>query len=155
MPLAEQCQSSGRKCCALTIVRIVLGVIFFMHGAQKVLGWFEGPGLQTFVGMMTQMGTPAVLAYAVAFGELLGGLGLIAGLLSRVAAGGVGIIMIGAIVTVHWKNGFFLNWFLTPGKGHGYEYNLALIAMSLGVVLGGSGCLALDRLFCKNCPIED
>lgn len=128
---------------ALTVVRVVLGVIFFMHGSQKVLGWFGGGGLVETVKGFTGMGMPAVLAYLVCFTEFSGGLGLIVGLLSRLAAFGIMCVMIGAVVMVHWKNGFFL-------QNQGYEYNLALIGLSLGVILGGSGCCALDNLFCKK-----
>ncbi len=142
MTRAEQCRANGFRCCALSIVRIALGVIFFMHGAQKVMGWFGGPGLEAMVGMMTKNGMPAVVAYLVAFGEFLGGLGLIVGLLSRIAAAGIVIIMAGAIITVHGAKGFFLP--------EGFEYNLALIAMGLAIVLGGGGCLSLDSLFCRK-----
>lgn len=149
------CGSNGSCACAwgkwaLTLVRVVLGVIFFMHGAQKVLGWFGGGGLAATVDGMTKMGLPAAVVYAVCFGEFLGGIGLITGTLSRIAAAGVGIIMIGAVVTVHWKNGFFLNWYLTPDVGHGFEYNLALIAMSLAIVLGGPGRYAIDNRCCQS-----
>ena len=142
MTQAGQCRANGFRCCALSIVRVALGFIFFMHGAQKVMGWFGGPGLEAMVGMMTKNGMPAALAYLVAFGEFLGGIGLIVGFLSRIAAAGIVIIMIGAIVTVHGQNGFFLP--------KGYEYNLALAAMGLAVVLGGGGCLSLDNLFCRK-----
>ncbi len=135
---------------SLTIIRVVLGVIFFMHGSQKVMGWFGGGGLAATVQGMTQMGLPAVLVYTVAFTEFLGGIALIFGLLTRLAAFGIMCVMIGAVVTVHWKNGFFLNFYMTPGIGHGYEYNLALIAMSLSLIFGGSGCCALDNFFCRK-----
>lgn len=147
MTQGEQCKSAGHKCCALSIVRLVLGIIFFMHGAQKVLGWFGGQGLSATIQMMSA-NLPVILAYMVAFGELLGGIALIVGFLSRLAAAGIFIIMAGAIITIHGKVGFFL---MMPGReGVGYEYNLALIAMSLAVVIGGGGCLALDRFFCKG-----
>jgi putative oxidoreductase len=149
MTRAEECKSNGYRCCALSIVRFVLGVIFFMHGGQKVMGWFGGGGLSATVQAMSA-NLPVFLVYLVAFGEFLGGIALIVGFLSRLAAAGIGIIMIGAVVTVHWQNGFFLNWFLTPGKGHGFEYNLALIAMALAVVVGGSGCIALDGFWCRK-----
>lgn len=129
---------------------MVLGVIFFMHGGQKVMGWFGGQGLAATVQGMTGMGLPAVLVYIVAFTEFLGGIALFFGLLSRLAAFGVMCVMIGAVITVHWPNGFFLNFYMTPGVGHGYEYNLALIAMSLGVILGGGGGCAIDNLCCKK-----
>lgn len=149
---SDACGSSGCDIqkCALTIVRVVLGIIFLMHGGQKVLGWFGGLGLAGTVGAMTQMGLPAFLVYIVAFTEFLGGIALILGLLSRLAAFGIMCVMIGAIVTVHWKNGFFINWYNIPNVGHGFEYNLALIAMSLGVILGGPGCCAIDNRCCSK-----
>jgi len=128
---------------SLTVVRLVLGFIFFMHGGQKVMGWFGGHGLAGTVQMMTGMGLPAAVVYLVAFGEFLGGIGLIFGILSRLAAADIAIIMTGAIVTIHFKNGFFM-------ENHGLEYPLALAAMAISVVLGGGGCCALDNLFCKK-----
>lgn len=131
---------------AIAIVRVVLGVIFFAHGAQKVLGWFGGYGLRGTTGYFTSIGLSLPIAYLVCFFEFLGGIGLLLGLLTRLAALAVIIVMIGAIGKVHWQNGFFLNWELTPGKGHGYEANLALIAMALACLIAGGGALSLDRL---------
>lgn len=141
MTRAEECKSNGYRCCALSLVRLVLGVIFFMHGGQKVMGWFGGQGLAATVQMMSA-NLPVILVYLVAFGEFLGGIALIVGFLSRFAAAGIFIIMAGAIATVHWKNGFF-----APG---GFEYPLALAAMALAVVLGGAGCLSIDSFFCRK-----
>jgi putative oxidoreductase len=128
------------------VVRVVLGFIFFAHGAQKVLGWFGGPGLRGTVSDLESAGLPRPIAYLVCFFELLGGIGLIVGLLTRLAALAVIVVMVGAIAKVHAKNGFFLNWSLTPGKGHGYEANLAFIAMAAACLIGGGGALSLDRL---------
>lgn len=133
---------------SLTVVRVVSGIIFFVHGAHKVLGLFGGGGLAATVQSMSQMGLPPAVVYLVCFTEFLGGIALILGVLTRVAATGIMIEMIVAIIMVHGKNGFFINWFMIPDKGHGYEYNLALIAMSLALVLSGGGVLALDNL----CP---
>lgn len=131
---------------SLFLLRVVLGIIFFAHGAQKVFGWFGGPGLKDTVAYMKSSGLPEVIAYMVCFFELLGGLGLIAGLLTRLAALAIAIVMIGAIATVHWKNGFFINWELTPGKGHGFEANLAYLAIAAALILDGSGPFSLDQL---------
>ena len=131
---------------AITVVRVVLGVIFFAHGAQKVLGWFGGYGLKGTTKHLTSIGLPLPVAYAVCFFEFLGGIGLILGLLTRLAALAVIIVMIGAIAKVHAKNGFFLNWQLTPGQGHGYEANVAFIAMALACLLAGGGSVALDAV---------
>src|SRR5438445_630231 len=81
-----------------------------------------------------------------AFVECFGGLALIVGFLARPAALGLIAVMLVAIAKVHGKNGFFLNFYLTPGKGHGYEFNLVLIAMALSIFIGGAGVLSIDRL---------
>ena len=132
---------------SLLIVRVVLGVIFFAHGAQKVFGWFGGPGLRGVITYFRQsLGVPAPLTVLAAFTECFGGLAMIVGLLVRPAAAGLIIVMLVAIMQVHWRNGFFLNWSLEPGKGHGFEMNLALIGMALALLVGGGGAFSLDRL---------
>jgi putative oxidoreductase len=130
---------------AITVIRVVLGVIFFAHGAQKVLGWFGGYGLKGTTGYFTSIGLPLPIAYLVCFFEFLGGIGLVLGLLTRPAALAVAIDMVGAIVTVHWANGFFINWEMKPGKGHGFEANLALLAMAVACLIAGGGALSIDR----------
>lgn len=144
-------QSSGY---ALTIIRVVLGIIFLVHGVHKIFGWDTGAlgpgGLSNTVTGMGQMGMPAIMVYLLAFGELLGGLGLLLGLLSRIAAGGILIIMLGAVFMVHLPHGFFINWSAAEGVHHGYEYNLALIAMAISIIWGGPGCLAIDNKCCKK-----
>jgi len=94
------------------IVQIVLGVVFFAHGAQKALGWFGGTGLQSTVRVFREhLRIPAPLAVLAVAAEFLGGLGLIVGLLSRIAALGNAVVMIVALITVHGKFGFFMNWY--------------------------------------------
>lgn len=131
---------------SLLIVRVFLGVIFFAHGAQKVFGWFGGPGLRGTIGYFKQaLGVPPPLSVLAALTELLGGVGMIVGLLVRPAAVGLIIVMLVAISTVHWRNGFFINWSLEPGKQHGFEMNFALIGMALAVLVGGAGAWSIDR----------
>ena len=130
-----------------TIVRLILGVVFFAHGAQKLLGWFGGPGLKPTISMMHEhLGLPVPLAFLTVAAEFLCGLGLIVGLLGRVAAVGIAFIMFAAIFMVHARNGLFLNWF-GDRKGHGYEYHLLAIALAAVIVARGSGAASLDRLF--------
>lgn len=131
---------------SLLIVRVALGAIFFAHGAQKVFGWFGGRGLTETIAGFRQMGIPPAATVAAALVECLGGLAVLVGLLARPAALGLVVVMLVAIAKVHWRHGFFLNWGVTPGKGHGWEFNLALIAMALSVFVGGAGMLSLDRL---------
>src|SRR6266496_1896966 len=96
---------------ATTILRVVLGVIFFAHGAQKMLGWFGGYGFTGTMGFFTgTMHIPAPLAFLAIAAEFFGGLGLILGFLTRIAAFGIAVNMVVAIGTVHSAFGFFMNW---------------------------------------------
>ncbi|HEY6931717.1 MAG TPA: DoxX family protein [Thermoanaerobaculia bacterium] len=132
---------SNRKAdVALFLLRAVVGVVFFAHGAQKVLGWFGGYGLQGTVSAMTKGGMPVIVPYLVSFGELLAGLGLIFGVLTRIAAAGMFIEMLGAVLIVHAKNGFFAD-------KHGFEYPLTLCVASLAILILGPGEHSLDAAF--------
>lgn len=117
---------------SLLVVRVVAGVIFAAHGAQKVFGAFGGPGLSGMAEMLGPVG------YLVSIGEFFGGLGLVAGFLTRFSAASNIVIMIGAIVMVHGQHGFFLS-------DSGFEYNLALIGLLLPTVLAGPGKFAIGR----------
>ncbi len=123
------------------VVRLALGVIFFAHGAQKVLGWFGGRGLRGTVQTFQGMGVPRAAALTAAFIEFLGGAAMIVGLLARPAAVGIIVVMLVAIAKVHAKHGFFLQ----SKTGPGYEFNFALIGMALSILIGGAGVLSLDR----------
>jgi putative oxidoreductase len=96
-------------------------------------------GLRGTTEYFVSTGLPRPVAYLVCFFEFLGGLGLLVGLLTRLAAPAVISVMVGAIATVHARNGFLLNWELTPGKGHGYEANLAFVAMAVARLIAGGG----------------
>jgi len=125
----------------LLILRLGLGIIFLAHGAQKVFGLFGGQGLAAAVEMFsTNLGIPAPLGYLAAFTEFFGGLAVLLGVLSRVAGLGLAIVMVVAAVKVHLPNGFFLSG---PGQsGPGIEYNVALFAMAVALMLTGPGRLA-------------
>jgi putative oxidoreductase len=129
----------------LTLIRLVLGVVFFAHGAQKMLGWFGGYGFHGTMAFFTQqMSIPAPLAFLAICAEFFGGLGLIFGLLSRIAALGIITNMLVAVAKVHVHNGFFMNW-TGQQKGEGFEYHLLAIALLLVVLIKGSGALSIDR----------
>ena len=132
----------------LTILRVVLGVVFFAHGAQKMLGWFGGYGFHGTMGFFEHMGMPAPVAFLVICTEFFGGLGLIVGLLTRIAALGIGGEMIGAVLMVHLPNGFFMNW-AGNQKGEGFEYHLLVIAMAAVLVWRGSGAWSADGALSK------
>jgi putative oxidoreductase len=131
---------------AITILRLVLGVIFFAHGTQKMLGWFGGYGFTGTMGFFTGvMHIPAVFAFLAIAAEFFGGLGLIFGLLTRVAAFGISCNMIVAVAMVHHQFGFFMNW-TGAQKGEGYEYHLLLLAASVVLMIRGAGAASVDRL---------
>jgi putative oxidoreductase len=130
---------------ATTILRAVLGIVFFAHGAQKMFGWFGGYGFTGTMGFFTgAMHIPAFLAFLAIAAEFFGGLGLISGLFTRVAAFGIAVNMLVAIVMVHGQFGFFANWSGTQ-KGEGYEYHLLALAMCVFLMIRGAGAFSLDR----------
>jgi putative oxidoreductase len=139
----------------VTIVRIVLGVVFFAHGAQKALGWFGGAGLQSTVRVFReQLRIPAPLALLSVAAEFLGGLGLIVGLLSRIAALGIAVVMIVALVAVHGKFGFFMNWY-GEKQGHGIEYHILALALALAVIIKGGGAFSLDQVLYQQVSAQN
>ena len=123
---------------ALLIARIIVGVVFMAHGAQKLFGAFGGPGLSGVVQMMGPLG------YLVTIGEFFGGLGLIVGFLSRFSAAAIILIMVGAIAMVHGRVGFFMNWMGQQG-GEGFEYHLLAIAILSTILIAGPGRFAIGR----------
>jgi putative oxidoreductase len=127
---------------ATLVVRLVLGVIFVAHGAQKI-GVFGGDGLSGTVDtFQTYWGIPAYLTYLTVLAELGGGLGLIFGFLTRLCGLGILVVMIVAIAVVHGANGF---WNMGTASGSpGFEFNLALAAMALYFLLAGAGPWSLD-----------
>ena len=126
------------------IARLVLGFVLFPHAAQKVFGWFGGAGFSGTMGFFTSLGIPAAFGLLAIAAEFLGSLGLITGLLSRVAAFGISCIMLVAIATVHFGSGFFMNWFGNQ-KGEGYEYHLLALGLAAIVMVRGAGAYSIDR----------
>jgi putative oxidoreductase len=130
---------------ATAILRLVLGVVFFAHGAQKMFGWFGGFGFSGTMGFFTAtMHIPAPLAFLAIAAEFFGGLGLILGFLTRIAAFGIAANMLVAIGTVHGAFGFFMNWNGTQ-KGEGFEYHLLALAITAFLMVRGAGAFSLDR----------
>ncbi len=135
---------------AVLVLRLVLGVVMFPHGAQKVLGWYGGYGFSGTMGFFTaQMGIPTVFAFLAIMAEFLGSLGLITGLLTRVAAFGIFCNMLVAAVMVHAANGFFMNWFGSQ-KGEGVEYHVLAIAIAVALMMRGGGALSVDAVLCRK-----
>jgi putative oxidoreductase len=128
----------------LALMRIMLGLVFFAHGAQKMLGWFGGYGFSaTMQFFTTQAHIPAIFAFLAICAEFLGSLGLILGFLTRVAAFGITVEMLVAVVMIHSHVGFFMNWFGNQ-KGEGYEYHLLVFALSIPLMIRGAGAFSFD-----------
>jgi len=135
---------------SLTLLRLVLGVVFFAHGAQKALGWFGGYGFSGTMGFFTQqMHIPAPFAFLAIAAEFLGSIGLLLGLLGRVAAFGIACNMVVAICMIHRHIGLFANW-SGQQKGEGYEYHLLAIAIALSIMIKGSGAFSADRALSRS-----
>jgi putative oxidoreductase len=129
---------------APTLARLTLGIVFFPHGAQKVIGWFGGYGFSGTLNFFTQqMHIPAVFAVLAILAEFLGSLGLITGFLTRIAALGIASNMVVAIAMVHHSNGFFMNWYGNQ-KGEGIEYHLLVLGLALIVMIYGAGKASID-----------
>jgi putative oxidoreductase len=129
---------------ALTIARLALGIIFFAHGSQKLLGWFGGYGFHATMDAFThQMGIPAVFALLAIMAEFVGSIGLIVGFLTRIAAFGIGCVMLVGIMMVHLQFGFFMNWAGTQ-KGEGIEYHFPALAITIVLMIRGGGALSVD-----------
>ena len=135
---------------SLLVLRIMLGMVMFPHGAQKLLGWFGGYGFSGTMGAFTgKMGMPWIIAFLVIIAESLGALALIAGFLTRFTAASLAVIMFGAVAMAHWQNGFFMNWF-GQQAGEGFEYHLLVIGMCVALVLAGAGKWSVDREIVKR-----
>ncbi|MBU5636695.1 DoxX family protein [Geomonas sp. Red69] len=135
---------------SLAVLRLFLALVMFPHGAQKVLGWFGGPGFPGTMDMFTKMmGIPYLFSLMAVLTEFVGPLLLVAGLATRAAALVMGIEMAVAAILVHLHNGFFMNW---SGKqaGEGFEYHLLVLGMALALLIGGGGSWSLDRLISRR-----
>jgi putative oxidoreductase len=127
----------------LFLLRLILGIVFFAHGAQKVLGWFGGYGLVgTGTFFQQTWGIPPILFYLSAFTEFLGGIALLLGIFSRIFSLGLIINMLVAILVAHISQGFF-----------GFEWQLTLLTVALTIFLLGPGDYSIDnKLFNRLLP---
>lgn len=130
---------------AITIPRFILGFLMFAHGSQKALGWFGGNGFTGTMNFFTGvMHVPAPIALLAIAAEFLGGIGLMLGLLTRIAAFGISVNMLVAIFKVHLANGLFANW-MGRQKGEGIEYHLLVLGITFLLMIAGAGALSIDR----------
>ena len=128
-------------------MRLVVGLTVAAHGAQKVFGWWGGPGMATWTAGMTRMRIrpAAPWAWISALSELLGGLAVALGLLFPLGSFAIVAAMAVAIALVHWPNGFW------NGK-RGYEFNLSLVAAAVALALTGPGAISVDGLLRIHLP---
>ena len=132
-----------------TIIRLMLGLVFFAHGAQKMLGLFGGYGFSGTLSAFSTSGMPIPLALFVILTEFFGSVALICGAFARVASGAIALLMVGAIAMVHAHFGFYMNWF-GQQKGEGFEYHLLAIGLAVAVLVRGAGSFSIDGLLSKS-----
>ncbi len=141
-------QTSGAI--APLVLRLTLAIVFFPHGAQKVLGWFGGYGFTGTMGFFTaKMGLPYAIALLPVLTEFLAPFALVAGFCTRIAALATGVNMIVAVLMVHLANGFFMNWYGNQ-KGEGFEYHLLVIGIAVALVVQGGGRLSVDAAIAQK-----
>ncbi len=135
---------------ASLIMRVLLGVVFFPHGAQKLLGWFGGHGFTGTMDSFTgRMGIPVILAFLAIMAESLGAVALITGFLTRVAALGIAANMVVAVFMVHLPYGFFMNWFGSQ-EGEGFEFHILAVALAVAIMIRGGGKWSIDGMITKK-----
>ncbi|RBW68388.1 DoxX family protein [Bacillus taeanensis] len=127
------------------ILRVVLGITFFIHGLAK----FQG-GIDNTAGWFSSIGLPGFLAYAVAIIELVGGLVLIVGFATRIVSILLALIMLGAILKVKISNGF-----MGSAQGSGYEFDLVLMAVAIYLFLHGTTMLSVDSKLSDRKPANE
>lgn len=126
------------------ILRVFLALLILPHGLQKTVGMFGGHGLGGTLEFFTgTMDMPWIVALLVIAGESLGAIAILLGVFTRFCTASLAVIMSGAIVMVHWQNGFFMNWYGNQ-KGEGFEYHLLVIGMTLSLLVSGAGRWSLD-----------
>jgi putative oxidoreductase len=130
---------------AQMFIRVALGVVILPHGAQKVLGWFGGAGLEKTLHTFTQMGFPVWVTVLLMLVESVGALLLVAGFLTRLWALGIGTGIAVCMLKFHVQYGFFMNWF-NQQKGEGYEYHILVLGIVLALLIKGGGMLSVDRV---------
>ena len=133
-----------------TILRVLLGIVIFPHGAQKLLGWFGGGGFDASMRMFeSNFHIPTIFALLAILAESVGAVALIAGFFTRVAALAISVNMLVAVALVHGKVGFFMNWTGT-GKGEGFEYHILAVAIGLALMIKGGGRWSVDGVVARK-----
>lgn len=133
------------------VLRITLGTVIFPHAVQKMFGWFNGPGISGEMKFMTEIvKLPHWLAVLAIFVECSGMFMLLTGFATRLAAIGIFGLFIGMVATVHYRHGFFMNWFGKMPSGHeGFEYHLLVFGICIALFIEGGGNFSLDKLMTR------
>jgi putative oxidoreductase len=129
---------------ALVVRRVALAIVILPQGAQKLLGWFGGPGVDGTMQLFAALGVPAGIAVLVIVSDFFGSLALAIGLVGRLAAFGTTMVMLGAMVLVHGQHGFFLDW-NGDQAGEGIRFHLLVLAVAVVLMAKGSGAWSIDR----------
>jgi len=133
------------------IARIALGIVVFPHGAQKLLGWFDGYGFEGTMGFLTgSVGLPWIVGLLVILIEFFGALFLITGFATRIAALGIIGNFIGVVFSSHSSSGFFMNWSAQANQIEGLEYFILLFGLALISLIAGGGKASIDTLISKS-----
>jgi putative oxidoreductase len=147
-PAAQTGNTSFAVSIALLMLRLVLGWAFIYHGMELTMGAFGGPGIAGFAESLSKQPLPGILsptgwAYVAAYGELLGGMSVFAGLLARLGAIPIIATMLVAIMNVHAPHGF-------SSQHGGYEYNLLIIAVCTAIIVAGPGLISVDAIIFRR-----
>jgi len=128
-----------------TLLRMILALVVFPHGAQKLLGWFGGYGFTGTMAFFSEtIGLPWIVGFTIIMLESFGALALFAGFGTRILAISYSFLALGILFTSHVQNGFFMNWFGNQ-PGEGYEYFILWLGISLALILSGGGKYSFDR----------
>ncbi|HMI01391.1 MAG TPA: DoxX family protein [Pedobacter sp.] len=134
------------------ILRLTLGLILWPHGAQKLLGSFNGHGFERTMHYFTEtVHLPALIGFLVIMMEFFGSIAIVLGLATRILSGVTILLFTGITITHHWHAGFFMDWFGTNPPGfEGFEFDLLMMGMALSLVISGGGKYAADHFFGKR-----
>ena len=139
---------------AIFFIRVVLAVVIWPHGAQKVLGWFHGAGPAATMAVFERLwGIPPAVVVLVMLTEFVGTILLAVGFLGRFAALAIGALMVGAVYFDTWKWGFFMNWYGQP-RGEGFEFHILVLGMVAALLVRGSGRWSVDRFLTERVELD-
>ena len=135
---------------SLLILRVVVGFVVLAHGVQKLFGWFGGHGPSWTIDMFGQwFGFPAFLTILVILSDTVGALLLMLGFLTRFAAVSISMVMIGAIIFVHGRWGFYMNWYAEQ-RGEGFEFHILILTITIVLAIWGGGKYSIDKFIHKK-----